>query len=277
MFCQVNNHCPHEEMMLSSSNRNEDGNKMASVVQALKVLPNPHRLSRRFFNSITTVLIKSEKGFDTEPPFSQEWRTMKEPARKPTILCWLFHENHQFFNSDFFFLFSFPKTRSCMSLVLKFQKYKTQKLLTNSNTCTTLKPPPTIPPPYIQIIMSNASNKLMEIETWKALESWGLYLNAQGPWCQVTTLFAKCIKYVYIYILERTFFQVPFGLKESLKCCASGLKDNYSILSWVRRIRLPLMDIMGLNFKPCIRYTYHSFWLPSSFWLPVWANVHLSF
>jgi hypothetical protein len=52
-----------------------------------------------------------------------------------------------------------------MSLVLKFQKYKTQKLLTNSNTCTTLKPPPTIPPPYIQIIMSNASNKLMEIET----------------------------------------------------------------------------------------------------------------
>jgi hypothetical protein len=52
-------------MMMSSSNRNEDGNEMASVVQALKVLPNPHRLSRWFFNSITTVLIKSEKGFDT--------------------------------------------------------------------------------------------------------------------------------------------------------------------------------------------------------------------
>jgi hypothetical protein len=36
---------------------------------------------------------------------------------------------------------------------------------------------------------------------------------------------------------------------------------NYSILSRVRRIRLPLMDKVGLNFKPCIRYTYHSFWL----------------
>jgi hypothetical protein len=180
-------------------------------------------------------------------------------------------ENPQFFDGPFmkitssliltFFFFSFPKNRSCMSLVLKFQNTEPEvinKLKYLHNTENHLQP--------ILHHIFNSSWAMHQINWWKLklekhLRVEVFYSNAQNPWCQVTTLFTKCIKYMYIYILERTLFQVPFGLKESLNYCASGLKDNYSILSWVKRIKLPSKDNVGLNFKPCIRYTYHSFWL----------------